>query len=536
MKFLKIAGIVFGALLLLAGIAVSLGIRWVNRNIESVINANPDRSYNISFQSADFDYLRRIISISEVTINPVGGQKGVFVDGRAAKVELNQLNLAKLFLSRELKLKELVLLNPYLVVYIPNAEENPDQDKAGDGLKGLFGDILSRGEISNFKLVQANVQMMEDGHQTGALSQLNVLATDLQTDSLKVANPIPFDYGRILVSIDSIGHRFHQGPLLRTGRVDFDTKRQQLKVIAPSLKYEEGVLEASARMEYQVDLIEFELDSLVFSGLEAASNLYSNLDVRARKLELVGLVLDDFRNKSIPRPPDEYKPMFQGLVKKLDFPLKLDTLSVVDGAIGYGESVPGKGDTWKFQLSDINGHLTQITSIPEYQALLGKGDADFTAKIDGAGDMTIAIDIPYDRDEFDLEVSLVDFPLTKVSEILKPLMNGRIETGHLSRLELRMHADSLGASNQFRFDYGDLKMEVFRKEGQNKNRLMSTITNILLKQSNLPGEKNYLVSEYFTQRNQYRGPFHLIWNSTKDGMMRIVPGNAAKEIMNFGEK
>ncbi len=534
MKFLKIAGIVIGTLLLLAGIAISLGISWVNNNIEGVINANPDRSYNINFETVDFDYVRRIISISEVKISPVGGSEAVFVDGRAERVELNQLNLAKLFVSKELELEELVLLNPFLIVYI--SEDNPNQDKAGDGLKGLFGDILSRGRVGNFSLVQANVQMMENGHQTGALSQLNVLATDLETDSLKVDNPIPFDYGRILVSIDSIGHRFDNGSILRTGKVGFDTKSQQLKIVAPSLKYEEGARKASSQMEFQVDLIEFEMDSLVFSGLEANSNLYSDLDVQAGKLEIVGLVLDDFRNKHIPRPPDEYKPLFQGLVKKISFPLKLDTLSLINAAISYGESVPGKNEYWTFQLDEINGTLVNVTSIPEFQSALGNAEANFTAKIAGAGNMTIDIDIPYDRDEFDLKVSLTDFPLAKISEILNPLMNGRIESGNLRRLELVMHADSIRSSNQFRFDYSDLKLELFRKNGQQKSGLKSTIANMLLNQSNLPGEKNYLNAEFSILRNQYRGPFHLIWNSTKEGMMRIVPGNAAKEIMSLNEK
>ncbi len=531
---MKIAAVVLVSLWALGAMVLFFGINWVNKNLESLINSNPERAYDIRFEMVDFDYLSRVISISEVKISPAGPQAGVFVEGQVEQVELNKLDLLRLFLNKELALEELVFFKPQFDVFVSG--ENPDQEKAGEGLKSLFGDILSRGQIENFKLGQAHVRMMRDGEQIGSLSNFNVLATELATDSLKWNYPIPFDFGRILISIDSLGHRFTNGHILKTGRIEFDTRSQQLKILTPSLKYEEGRRQASTRMEFQVDVVELELDSMVFSGLEANSNLYSDLDVRARKLEISGLVLDDFRNSHIPRPPDEVKPLFQGMVQKISFPLKLDTLRIVNGAISYGESVPGKDEDWKFQLDHVNGALINVTSIPEYQSALGHVGANFTAKIGGAGSMTIEIDVPYARDEFDLKATLTDFPLSKISEILKPLMNGRIETGDLVRLELEMHADSIKSVNQFRFDYTDLKMEIFQKDSQKKNRLMSVITNILLNQSNLPDEKKYLTPAYTTERHRYRGPFHLIWKSTKEGMLHIVPGNVAKEILNTGEK
>src|SRR5690606_4721172 len=126
----------------------------------------------------------------------------------------------------------------------------------------------------------------------------------------------------------------------KAGKISFDTDIQELSFKKLSLKYPDGVRAASSQMEYQIDLIEFELDSMKFSGLEATSNLYSNPDVRAAKLELSGLTLTDFRDKNLPRPHDDIKPMFQGMVMKIPFPLKLDTLSVVNSTVIYSEAVP----------------------------------------------------------------------------------------------------------------------------------------------------------------------------------------------------
>lgn len=118
-------------------------------------------------------------------------------------------------------------------------------------------------------------------------------------------------------------------------------------------------------------MIEFRLDSLIFSGIEANSNLYSNLDIRAQKLRVNGFFLEDFRNKNLSRPPDEVKPLFQGLLQKVNFPLKLDTLELTNCSIVYGESVPGKNEAWQFHLDNLNGILVNITTISEYQSVFG---------------------------------------------------------------------------------------------------------------------------------------------------------------------
>ncbi|GAA0879082.1 hypothetical protein GCM10009119_20500 [Algoriphagus jejuensis] len=534
MKILKIAAIVFGSLLALAGMAVYVGVNWVNENLESLINANPDRTYDINFEEVDFNYIRRVIFIEEVKISPVGGKKGVFVDGRVEQVALNKLNLWRLFLHQELVLEELVFVEPLLVVYVP--EENPDKERAGEGLKNLFGDILSRGKIENFELGQASVQLMKNGDQIGTLNNLNILASELETDSLKWEKPIPFDYGRIFISIDGMDHELPNSQRFSVGKVEFDTRTQELTLVGLSLKFPDGFKAASSQMEYQIDLIEFELDSMRFSGLEANSNLYSDPDVRAGKLELSGLVLKDFRDKNLPRPHDDIKPLFQGMVMKIPFPLKLDTLSVLHSSVIYSEAVPDSDEIWEFHLDHLNGQFVNITSIPEYQSRLNLFEGDFTAKINGAGSMVIDFDIPYSRDEFDLNVELTDFPLSKINEILNPIMNGEIISGDLHRLSLHMQADSMKATNKFVFDYTDLKFNLFKKESQEKNKVMSTVANILLKESNMPGENNYTLPEYSTERNRLRGPFHLIWNGTKEGMLLTIPGGAAQTILNPAKK
>lgn len=464
----------------------------------------------------------------------MGVPKGVFVEGKVAQVLLNNFSVMKLILNRELEINELMFSQPEFVIYVP--QDNPSEEKAGEAMKSLFGDVLSRGGIENFEVGRANGVVMYGTDQVGSFSNFNLIAKELHTDSLKWHYPIPFDYGSIYMSLDSLDYLLANGQRLKSGQISLDSRTEQFKMKELSLTYANGLRKVAQGMKTQTDLIEVSLDSLMLSGLEANSNLYSDINVRARKLEVAGLKLEDFRNKNLPRPADEIKPLFQGMISKIAAPLKLDTLRITNAAISYGETVPGKNDSWKFHFNQLNGDLVNITTIPEFQSAFKYFEGNFTAKIEGSGSLKIKLKVPYDRDEFDMDLDLTNFSMTKINEVLKPIMQGDIVSGNLVRMNMKIHGDPKKSTNTLRFDYTNLKIELFKKGTQKKNKLLSALANVAVNTSNLPTEKKYLTAQYSVVRNSNRGPFHLVWQSTKEGMMKIVPGAAVRSILKSSEK
>lgn len=515
-------------------LGVYLGERWINKNLVGIINANPDRNYDISFEKVEYDLFRRVISVNGLRIRPVGKPSGTFVEGEVAQAFLSSFDITKLFFRRILDIQELRFFQPVFQVFIP--VDTPEEDQAGEAFQSLFGDILSRGGIRNFQLGNAHSTIFLGDEVIGSVFNLNIVANDLSTDSVQWSHPIPFEYGRIRMSIDSLGYLLTNGQELKIGKVNFDTKAQTFLVEDVMLRFPEGLEAASRKLDFQTDLIEVHLDSLYFQGFEATSNFYSDLDLRAQKLELSGFRLTDFRNKFKPRPVEEAKPMFQGMIQKIGFPLKLDTLLIRNGNITYGENVPPSGEHWDIHFTHLEGTVTRITSIPEYQMIYSHFDAKIKGKIEGKGNLDMDLQVPYDRDEFRLSADFRNFKLTEINAILKPIMNGDIVDGQLHRMNLDIHANPREARVNFVFDYTDLKIELFKKGTQKKNKLLSSVANLALNHSNMPGDRKYLTPSYTLRRNVYRGPFYLMWQSTKEGMLNIVPGGAAKDILRSSEK
>lgn len=526
-------GSVIGIIVLFAGAVYLLGEAWINKNLVNMINSKPDRKYDFLFTKVDFNIVERSIEIDEVEIIPLDSVSNSFVKGKVDVAYLSGINLKKLVLEKDLTLEKLKFINADFVIHHKAGES---KKKASDHeLKSLFGDILSRGLLEEFQIEKGSALILDEGKEIGYLKRLDILATGLVTDSLVWNNMIPFKYDRISLHIDSLFYDL-QGQQVNLGKFTFDTAEDKVKFENLSFTYSESLEKASQKMQFQTDLIYVELDSMVFMGLESNSRFQSDLDVRADKLTVAGLNLKDFRNKSKPRPNDEIKPMFQGMLQKVNFPLKLDSLILVNGHIAYSENVPEKGESWELHWTELNGHIVNVTTIPEFQNQLEHFDASVKGKVKGEGILDFKLKVPYDKDAFNLEVELKNFDLTTLNSTLKPIMNGDVTSGHMDRLKLVIKATEASAHVDMIFDYKDLKVEMFNKKGEKKNIFSSTAANLALNHANLPGEKKYVHPSFLMQRNRSRGPFYLIWQSTKEGMLKIVPGGAVKTILKSAEK
>lgn len=531
-------------LIFLIGIVLILGLigygltaygeKWVNNNLESILNQNPDRKYEFKLGDVDFRVFEKSIFLKNLKINSLLPDTVTHVRGEIEEAFLKNVHPFKLIFNKHLLIDDLRFIHPTIQV---NLFANPEkEDRPGSALQEFFGEILSKGEIQNFQLTQGAAVFFENGSRSGTIYSLGILVNGLQTDSIKVQYPIPFEYNQVKFSFDSLVYQLADGQNLKLGKMRFDSKLEQFSLENISLKYKENIRQFSKKQKYQKDLIEVEVDSLRLSGFGPEIRLHSDFDIRARKLEVFGLDLQDFREKALPRPEEDIKPMFQGMITQVNFPLRLDTLKISDSKISYGESVPQKNDYWTIHFDQLDARIVNLTTIPEYQIEKKSFDLEVSTRLEGYGQVLGKIVVPYERDEFHMELDFRDYSLPKLNQILRPIMNGEISNGHLDRLALSIKADAKTAQVNLIFDYKDLKVELFNKSGEKKNKLISSLANIAINQSNMPGDKKYLTPNYTVIRNQFRGPFHLIWKSTKEGIMQVIPGGAAKEILKSTEK
>ena len=507
---------------------------YMEHRLGSLINASPDRAYDIRYNSIDLHALFKGVTLDEVEIVPVAVDSGgTEVRGTVSYANMDGLVWYQLLLGKKLNMDGIRFARPTFVITLPT---DTVKKSSGKSLQELFGDIIYRAKLSRFEIEQGSVVVMEPSGEEirGRLSNFNLVANEIKTDSVIWTHLVPFELGGFEASIDSMSYKINDFTRVRSGKMAYRMEDSKLTLNDLQMKYTMHWKEVSRKLGKQTDLLEIDLKELYFEGLEAKSELYSDLNLNASKISIDSLLFVDHRDKNMPRPPDEIKPMFKGMIDAIPFTVKVDTILLKNSAIHYGELGVGKDDAGLLRFEEVNGRITRLTTLPQEQEIYKTFGALIHARINGVADVSLDLTVPYDREAFHVFVQLGNMDLTRLNETVGPMAGVEVVSGKMDRIRFEMQATEYISHNKLLFDYSDLKINVI-KEGEDhemhSNAFMSAIANTAIRHQNKPGEGKYLTAEYVSQRNRYRSPFNFMWTSLSDGMTHIVPGTFVQKII-----
>ncbi len=532
-KSLKISLIV---LAILFGLS-KLGVWYLEQQFDSLINSNPTRAYDITYESFDLHSFFKGITLDKVKITPINNKKGTIVNGTVDYAKLNGFLWRKFLLSKSLSIDELLFVEPVFRVNIL-----PDSTKKtkGQTFQNFFNDILSRADLDKFQIKNGSIVVKEnDSILKGEIHSLNLLASEIETDSLILTDIIPFKLGGLEINIDSAFYQLNDYTKANFGHLKYSIAEKELLLNGLAIEYDENWVAISEARGVQDDVIEFEIKKLRISGMNLSSSFWTNLDIDANKMEIDGLNLSLNRNKNLKRPPEVKKPMFKGMVDKIPTNIDLDSINITNTNIIYGELSANKHTTGYIKINDINGCIIKFSTFPERKKVFETLEADFKARINDAADMTINLSIPYNKDAFKLHTKVGQMDMTAFSESLVPLLGVEINEGRMSHFEYFMDANFHQSQNSLVMDYENLYLTVISEEDdgtKHKKGFISSIANAAIKHNNLSEDKGYQTATYSTQRNIYRSPFQYIVAGILDGVKLIIPAKGLQSLLKTNKK
>tara|TARA_R110002072_G_scaffold253134_1_gene411984 strand:- start:25776 stop:27410 length:1635 start_codon:yes stop_codon:yes gene_type:complete len=526
---------VLGTLILLSIVSIFLLEQWLVKTLPERVNANEDRAYDIIFKDVDVRLFSGSIELQEISLNPLKEGMATTITGTMKSLRLGGVNMLGFIFGKVAEVNELRLDDPkFILIRNDSISKQPaDMSKA---FQGLFGDLVSRGVIHNFVLNNGSGEFytqLDTARKFGSFEQFHISAINLETDSLRMNYAIPFKLESIKSSLKNLQINISSDQTFTLGSLDYDSKQEAFDFFDLHLKYDDSNLEASKRSKIQKDFIEIDVKHLRIEQINAQSNIYGNWSVVAGLLTIDSLYLHDVRNKNKPRPKDEpEKPMFERMVEQIPFPIELDTIRILNSKITYSQISEGKSAPASLNFEKLSALVTNAVSLDSLQS--GEMIIHGEAILNGFAPMRMDVRVPYTNDtmkeRFHLVASVAPFKLPSLNGILGDLVSVNINSGTMEKLEITMDASRYSSSNFMKFHYQDLKLEL-RDEDAKKLKLKSTLANILTSSNNLPENRNYKTAQFQTERNIYRGTFNLIWESLREGLLEIVPGDLMQVLM-----
>ena len=515
------------------------GIEWrIESKFLDRINSNPDRAYNITYSDFDLNTFLKGITLNEVSIEPINPGTGTLITGHVDYATINGLVWKDLLFGKNLNINEIAFEQPLFEI-TPSTDTT--KKASGKGLQVMFGDILSRVTLNSFRIQNGSIVLMDpiSKNVKGEIKKVNILASEIETDSLKFKHIIPFQMGNINIDIEGVTFELNDYTHFKLGHFHYNLKEEEFSLNDISLGYTIDWVEVSKLVGIQNDIIELNVKEIAIHKIEPSSNFYTQLDIDAQKVSIDELNIKLQRNKNIPRPPDTAKPIFQGIVNAIPIAILIDSIQISNSSITYSELGANKNESGSIKIQQINGNITKVTNMPKEQLNKGQLMASINASIEGEAEINLDLSVPYENSTFSLDLDVGEMELTKLNPTLKPLAGVEIVSGQMSRIKYQMEAGPIHSQNKLVFDYSDLHLIMINEKSKNKHKkkvLLSAIANTAIRANNLPGQKKYLTSDYQSQRNIYRSPINYIIQGLIHGFTRIVPGKNVQKLINKDEK
>lgn len=503
-------------------------LEWsLERNFMARINSNPERAYDITYEDFDLHTGLKGITLDKVQIRPLNKVPGAStIIGDVNYATLKGLVWVDLLIGKTLNIREIAFEEPVFEITL---RTDKVKKNSGTGIQDMFGDILSRGDLQSFKIENGSMVLKEPetGEIKGKVGKVNIVANELETDSVRLKNLIPFQLGNLLIDIQDIQFDLNEYTHLSLGSIQYDKNNQKMSLKNLSMDYSIDWVEVSEKIGIQNDVIELSVKEIGIHEIETSSSFYSDLDIIARKILIDSLDIKLQRNKNLPRPADRAKPMFNGMISAIPIAVDLDSIHILNSTVVYRELGVNKDESGSISIENINGTLTSFTNVPERQKILGNLDAKLEANLNGYSKIDIDLTVPYGKEAFDLNVSMGQMELNKFNPMLIPLAGVEIESGKLSKLNYTMNAGPNYSQNNLIFDYSDLHVKLIKEKENHKYKkrpIISMIAEAAIKNNNFPEHQNYLIATYQSERNHYRSPVNYIIQGMVKGVVQIVPG------------
>ncbi|MBN3519942.1 hypothetical protein JYB62_07995 [Algoriphagus lutimaris] len=512
---------------------------WLSKRIPKILNEQQDRDYDLLFEEINIHLLQSKVDLQGIRLVPLNDSVNTKVSGSLREISMSGMDLLKVIFDRKLEINELKIVEPSFRL-IQKKNKKGTAQESSMALQLLFQDIISRGEIKDIILENGNAEFFRDVDslvRVGQFTDLNLEIKDLQSDSALIKKDIPFTLESLVANLKNIEYLVNPDQLIRVKEMTYNSQENSVIFNGIGFTYNSGLLDALSQTEFQKDLIEFEVKELKLSHIDTKSSIYGDLSLIAGLVTIDSLDLIDLRDKNKPRPSEPVKPMFEGLIEKIPFPLRLDTIRIQNSIISYQEIGEGNSEPANLSFENVSAELYNVLTTDSLQQ--GKTmKLNSRAKLRGHADVEMDIQVPYGNDVFKLNATISGFNLPVINELFAKMGKFRVDSGILLGLRLTMDAQKYSSRNTLAFDYRELKLEMIPDDDSKKglNTLINSAANLFTSKENIPNSKNYKTASYNTSRNVYRGPFNLIWESSKEGLIEIVPVGIARTIIGGRKK
>ncbi|MCH4821966.1 hypothetical protein ML462_02170 [Gramella lutea] len=429
-------------------------------------------------------------------------------------ISLNDIHLWDYISNKDIVIGELKISNPVVKFY--NSDRNSkDTLKSSENKKS--SKFQNKVLVKRVSVEQGSFQIFENDSSEHRLftkiNSINLEQVRINSETLKES--IPFNYELILLKADSLFYDLDKQHELAVGDLEIDNNKVKITEFQIIPKYSRAGHQETIKVEK--DRYELAIDSILMNdlnwGVQNDSLKFENPVTRIKNA--------DFRIYRSKLPPDDtgFKPMYSEMIRKMPILLELDSIQISNSYIKYEEQVQADRVPGMVEFSNLNISMSNLTNIGldrnDFPKTRVKANTDFmkTSPLE----IDWEFDISNREDRFQITGSLGALAASEMNRFLKAGMNVEA-SGEISSMYFNFYGNANQAQGEMRLDYNDFKVEVLRKDREKKNKIISALANLIVRNDTENRKVHYKEIKY--TRDETRSFWNYLWNLIKNGALK----------------
>lgn len=473
-------------------------------NLPSHIKAKVDDiSVNVVSGSVAFNTIE--LSVLGKTTNETN------LEIKLKDVLVKKIGYLGILFNDEIVIKNIELNQPQITYYHNDAIEKKDIVKKDSIAKSQLINIES------FNINEGAIHMISRSNESLLLKteKFNLSLNDVTNRfSKKYKTPISFNDFEFLS--ESIFLNVGKYENLKLGSIHANNHSVSLKSIEFKTKYSR--FELSQLIPSERDHINLEIDSLVMDNMDFGFKKDSVFNFEAKSIAIYKPKFINFRDKLV---ADNFKQksLYSKMLRDLKVDLTLNHVEIFDGEVVYEEKVNHNIIPGKIFFTEYNASIENVSNT--YKS--GKAITKIITHTKFMGDALLKTEWEFDvndlNDHFIYKAELGSFNINNINQFMEPNLNIDIQ-GTLHKTFFTISGNAISSSIDFKTNFDDFKISVLRKNEHKKNKVLSSIANMVVPKSSSKGKDHYVEGRRDgIVRDKTKSVFNFIWLNVKAGLI-----------------
>jgi len=497
------------AITTLVGIGVlALVLLFSNNYLENKIRKSLEdnlKKANGTFETVDVKLLNRRAKV----INPSFAVKGKTL--KVDEIVLDDIHLWDYIIHKDIIVGNLDISKPVVKVFNFQKEEK-DSSSANKASK-----FQNKVLIKNLSINGGSLQIFEkDSSEHRLFTKIkDIKMEQVRVNSKTLKETVPFNYDLILLNVDSIFYDLDDQHKMAVGDFVIDNNKVLIKELQIIPKFSKEDHQKTINIEkdrYNLKIDSLSMDSFTWSMQN------DSLSIRNSLTKITGVSFDIYRDKLEP-DDTSIKPLYSKMIRKMPFLIQLDSMKVKNAYIKYEERIHADRESGVVDFSNLDAEIKNITNVgldrKDFPKTVLTATANFMKK--APLKVNLEFDISDKSDSFHITGNMGRLAAEEMNNFMKPAMNVEAK-GQILDMYFNFYGNDIKGSGDMRLEYEDFKIEVLRKDGKRKNKFVSALANLIVKNKTINKKANYKEISY--TRDKTKSFWNYLWNLLKNGALK----------------